>query len=78
MLFIFLNFTTKEFIVIAASIDLLTLKRFLVPQFSHVNLSSCVQFIFLLEWHTIFVCVCVCVCVCFGVILKGRSLDFKN
>jgi hypothetical protein len=58
MLFILPYFTTKEFIVIAASIVLLILKRFRAPSFSYVDLCSFVKFVFLLEWHKRFVCVC--------------------
>jgi hypothetical protein len=45
ILFLFLKFTTKEF-VSAASTRPLTLKTFLAPEYSRVNLCSCVHFIF--------------------------------
>ena len=81
----------KEFTVSAASTRLLTQKRFLAPECSHVNLYSCIQFIFLCDllkscvWCVCVWCVCVCgvcVCVCVwrggGLHIKWRNLEFKH
>jgi len=67
----------KEFTVSAASTRLLTQKRFLAPECSHVNLYSCIQFIFLCDLLKSCVwCVCVwCVCVCVWV--EGGGFTYK-